>query len=429
MLLIYVDEVTERLIYTLDFIFKDRGIYFKITNDPMYFEQTDEVKLNYSTKSFENCVKISPATVLFDAAIFPYSISENHFENEFCFAFDTIVDPFSSIFYVLTRMEEYVNNKRDEHDRFSAKYSILHQHGILQKAMCDRWSEAIIKHIEQKLAISLSPWPIDVRIVPTFDIDNTYAFKWKQNWRLFLSTFKYWMKKDHDRLKRRSAVLKGIEKDPYDTFDLMIEISRRGFDVHLFWLLGDYTKYDKNISSMDQRHRKLILEMSQKLKVGLHPSYRSNEANFYLEREKSRMDGILGHEVKFSRQHFLKLSLPITYQNLIKKGFTDDFSMGFADEIGFRAGTARPFKFFDLSTNSATDYTIHPFAYMDGTIHEYKNWSIEESKVEIEKIYREVEKFGGDFICIWHNETIGNFSKWRGWTEVLDFTLNLSKKS
>jgi hypothetical protein len=148
-----------------------------------------------------------------------------------------------------------------------------------------------------------------------------------------------------------------------------------------------------------------------------------------LEREKSRIDTILGNEVKFSRQHFLKLSLPVTYQNLIKKGFTDDFSMGFADEIGFRAGTARPFKFFDLSKNSATDYTIHPFAYMDGTIHEYKNWSIEESKVEIEKIYREVEKFGGDFICIWHNETIGNFSKWKGWTEVLDFTLNLSKKS
>lgn len=429
MLLIYVDEVTERLIYTLDFIFKDRGIYFKITNDPMFFQQTDEIKLNYSTKSFENCVEISPATILFDTGIFPYSISENRFENEFCFAFDNVVDPFSSVFYVLTRMEEYVNNKRDEHDRFAAKYSVLHQYGILQKAMCDRWSVAIIKYIEQKLAISLNPWPIDVNIIPTFDIDNTYAFKWKQNWRHFLSTVKDWIKKDNDRLKRRNTVLKGLEKDPYDTFDQMIEISKRGFDVHLFWLLGDYTKYDKNISSMDQRHKKLIYEMSQHVKVGLHPSYRSNEANFYLEREKSRIDTILGNEVKFSRQHFLKISLPVTYQNLIKKGFTDDFSMGFADEIGFRAGTARPFKFFDLSENLVTDYTIHPFAYMDGTIHEYKNWSIEESKVEIEKIYREVEKFGGDFICIWHNETIGNFSKWKGWTEVLDFTLNLSKKS
>ncbi len=429
MLLIYVDEVTERLIYTLDFIFKDRGIYFKITNDPMYFQQTDEIKFNYSNRHFENCLEIAPSTVLFDEGIFPYSISENQFEEEFCFAFDSIVDPFSSIFYVLSRMEEYVSEKRDEHDRFAARFSVLHQFGILQKTMCDRWSVSIIKHIERKLAISLNPWPIDVRIVPTFDIDNTYAFKWKQNWRRFLSTIKDWIKKDHDRLKRRSAVLKGLEKDPYDTFDQMIDISSKGFDVHLFWLLGDYTKYDKNISSMDQRHKKLIFEMSNNVKVGLHPSYRSNEANFYLEREKSRIDSILGHEVKISRQHFLKLSLPVTYQNLIKKGFTDDFSMGFADEIGFRAGTARPFKFFDLSKNSVTDYTIHPFAYMDGTIHEYKKWSIDESKIEIEKIFREVEKFGGDFICIWHNETIGNFSKWKGWTEVLDFTLNLNVKS
>jgi hypothetical protein len=195
MLLIYVDEVTERLIYTLDFIFKDRGIFFKITNDPMYFQQTEEIKFNYSNRHFENCDGIAPATVLFDEGIFPYSISENQFEDEFCFSFDNIVDPFSSIFYVLSRMEEYGSEKRDEHDRFAARFSILHKYGILQKTMCDRWSVAIIKHIERRLGVMLNPWPIDVRIVPTFDIDNTYAFKWKQNWRRFLSTFKDWIKK------------------------------------------------------------------------------------------------------------------------------------------------------------------------------------------------------------------------------------------
>ena len=427
MLLIYVDEVTERLIYTLDFVFKDRGIYFKVTNDPLFFAETDEHKFNYSTRTFDHVATIAPSTVLFDAEIFPYAISESQFEKEFCFAIDSIVDPLSSIFYVLSRMEEYTNERRDTHDRFAAKYSILHQFGMLQKAVCDRWCVALISFIEKQLQVSLNPWPIEVQVIPTFDIDSAYAFKWKQNWRQVLSFFKDWLQKDHERLKRRKNVLNGNVKDPYDTFDQMIEISKRGFDVHLFWLLGDYAKFDKNISSMDQRHRALILEMSQQVKVGLHPSYKSNEAIYYLEREKGRIDAILGKEVTFSRQHFLKLSMPQTYQNLIKKGFTADFSMGYADEIGFRAGTARPFKFFDLSKNTATEFVIHPFAYMDGTLHEYKKWTIEESKIEIKKLYQEVEKFGGDFICIWHNDTIGNFSKWKDWSSVLDFTLDLKK--
>jgi hypothetical protein len=428
MIQIFVEQISERLLYTLNFIFKERGIQYRVNNDFQTFSNGDGIRLNYSERVFEQVLQIKPSTLLFDEAIFNYSVDKAMFQKEECLSFNRIADPLASLFYVLSRMEEYYNYIEDQHGRFSSKSSILFKYNWLHKAVCDRWSVAVIEAIESFYKISIPQKTAQVELVPSFDIDNTYAYKLKKGPRKWLSIFRDVLQGNRNRLEERKRVNLGELKDPYDTFSYIESISERGFDVHIFWLVGDYGRFDKNISLSDVRHQELILRMADTTTLGLHPSYSSNTLPSILNNEKDKLEAVLGHQVACSRNHFLKMKIHSTYTNLIRLGFKQDFTMGFADALGFRAGTARPFRWFDLEKNKLTDLIVNPFVYMDGTLNEYLKLTPEVSKMKVYSLYKEVEKYGGNFVFIWHNETIGDYGKWKGWKEVLEYTLDLKRE-
>ncbi len=427
MIEIFVEQIASRAIYTFDFVLKDNGIDYVFTNDYRTFEKSENKKLNYSERHFDEVLQLIPAALLFEEKLDKQSITKSTFGKEECLAFNQITDPFASIFYVLSRMEEYGDIATDEHDRFPAEKSIQFQFGWLQKMMCERWSHEIIAFLKEHQLTEKTYLSREKKIIPTFDIDNTFAFKLKEGGRKWLSTLKDFSKRDNARLEARKKVLAGELKDPFDTFDLISAIADKGFDVQLFWLLGDYANFDRNIRFSHPEHQALIRNMGKKCTIGIHPSYKSNTSHESLQKEIGRLAQTLGKGITESRQHFLKLRFPQTYNQLITHQITDDFTMGFASEIGFRAGTSRPFFWFDLQKNVSTNLRIHPFAYMDGTLLEYKHWSIDQAKKEIESLYSEFKQFGGEFIFLWHNETIGDYGKWKGWSEVLYHTLNLNE--
>lgn len=261
-------------------------------------------------------------------------------------------------------------------------------------------------------------------MIPTFDIDNTYAFLWKSGKRKILSIAKDWVNLNFNRLKERKAVLAGKLKDPYDTFEKIESIAKQ-FPVRLFWLIGNYGSFDKNISIENRKHKELVQQLCSTIEIGIHPSYTSNSIPQLVKTEKEKLEQAMSKSVGISRQHFLKLKFPLTYQNLISQGIREDFTMGFADAVGLRNGTARVFPWFDLSTNERTELLIRPFVYMDGTLNEYMNLSPAQAKEKIKQLFDEVQQFGGDFVFIWHNETIGEYGIWEGWRSVLDYTLSL----
>ena len=426
MVWIFSDSITQRLSYTLDFIFEARGVTYTLTNDPELFIRELEKGVGFVYSDYPFSMKyptISPAELLFEEEVFDQKISTGEWMGNECLLFKRKIDPIASVFYVLSRYEEYLEFVPDEHGRFKAKDSVQARNGWLQLPICDYWAEALIKWLEELYPCKLNPVRSSELLV-TFDIDNTYAFRYKNPVQLLGGRIKDFLTGNHQRMDLRRNVLNNEEKDPFDTFDVIVQLSESTIPVRVFWLLGDLHKYDRNVPWTQPFHQRLIRNLNQTIPVGIHPSYFSNTQIRKISEERGRLEFILNQPVYDSRQHFLKIEFPVTFRRLASLGMKRDYSMGFADDVGFRLGTARPVAFYDLEKDEVTDLTLVPFVYMDGTLNQYLGQTPDEAKLLIENLVREVKKYGGIFCCIWHNETIGETGIWKGWKEVLDYTVS-----
>jgi len=161
-----------------------------------------------------------------------------------------------------------------------------------------------------------------------------------------------------------------------------------------------------------------VRSLDDKGLLGIHPSLASGMDPGILQSEIRGLSEILGHEIRRSRQHFLKVSFPECYRGLVKNGITDDYSLGYASCIGFRAGIADPFPFFDLLTNLSEPLMLHPVALMDVTLKDYGGRSTEEAKEVGRSVADAIKAVKGEFVTVWHNESFDESGRWKGWKSV-----------
>jgi hypothetical protein len=426
-ILVYSQKSGPRLKYILNTIFKDAlGIDYAITQDENEFENASGPKLNYSIHRFKNeSLKITPFSLLFE-----YGIKDHHIEvnshpgyhklffknagNEIPF------DLLAASFWLLTRYEEYLPFKPDQHNRFDVKNSLAFQYDFIQIPLVNLWLEEFKKLISSKYP-SLQFKAHKFRFLSTVDVDNAYKYKHKGLMRTMGGYLKSIVKWKPAEIRERAAVLMHRKEDPFDSYDFLLEMKKKyQVDLLFFFLLGDYGVNDKNHPANNKNFQVLIKHLADYTQIGIHPSYGSNNNLKQLKNEVNRLANITHREISNSRQHFSMLKFPDTYQSLLQSGITNDYSMGYHNYNGFRASYCFSYHWYDLDSELETALVIHPFCIIETTLR-YNNHSTASEAIAYAKpIIHEVKKYNGELVSVFHNDTLGSEPNWVGWREMYE---------
>jgi len=427
---IYSAKDTPRLRYIAGILLGDiLGLQWEVTTDKRKLGKHPVI--NYSSDNISGSFKINPDSILFEEGICAKNIIISEWKGLSVFFqtapdSDLPFDVFAAAFFLISRYEEYLEFKPDEYGRFPASVSLAFKNGFLGKPIVDLWARELSKAFLKKFP-TLVFRRNEYKALLTIDTDQPFAYQGKNILRSIGGLFRDKTSTPATVSDRYRIIAKG-GKDPYDVFDYIvgnIEISNT--HTKFFFPVGDHSKYDKNPSWKNDDYRNLIHRIADKFQVGLHPSYSSASDAHLINIEAERLQLILGKEVRLSRFHYLRLFMPGSYNNILRTGISEDYSMGYPDEPGFRAGIARPYFFYDVTQDKLTNLKIIPFQVMDGTLYDYKKLNPENSREVVLKLIRETRNVGGLFVSIWHNTSLLDNDQCKGWREVFEFIIKNQK--
>ena len=314
------------------------------------------------------------------------------------------LDIFATCFFMLTRWEEYVNKNRDAHNRFPSTESLAYKEGFLDRPIVNE----ILEDLKRKLLLldsSLIFKKRESKLILTHDVDDIKF--WKSKKQLFRIVVGDILKRRDiklalNRVKEYYFVSSGKIKDPFDTFDWLMERSEKlGLKSRFYFMSGGVTPYDKRYDITTQK------ELIEKIKerghiIGIHPSYNAYNDSEQFQREKELLEKVCACKIDEGREHYLRFEVPTTWQIWEDNGMKIDSSCGYADKEGFRCGTGDEFSVFNILTRKKLKLKERALILMDCSLFEYNNFTYNEAKEKIKKM----QKNSIIFTLLWHNSYI-----------------------
>lgn len=430
-LYILVPKSTPRLVYTLNWIFKERwSIGFEIITDSSSAPK-DAFVIGYGMPGHYN---VPDAGLLWSNDIVEQALRQSIWKGLPTFFsaassqnYDLSFDLFSAVFYLIARYEEYLPFTPDRHNRFPATASVLYREQLLERPIVDEWLAAWCQELLQ-LGVDIPEQEFSFQA--SFDIDMAWSFLHKGWLRNLGACTRGIVGAQWQEALTRAKVLLGKQKDPFDSFDFIQQCHAQDPIRPLFFILAAERNgpFDKHILPSIVPMQDLIKQLNAWAELGIHPSYRCTETPELLEREKAILEQVIKETIHKSRQHYIKQILPHTYRQLIAQGISDDYSMGYGAHLGFRAGTGAAFHWYDLPEEKATKLKVHPFCFMDTTAHFELQLDAATAFLRLKKMLQLLMDSQSSFSYIMHNFSLGTAQEWQGWSDAYaDFVQYLNR--
>ncbi len=436
------------ILYVFEFISKILKIDIKLAD--LCYEDKSEIIINYSEKQIlgNNIINIKPGNLFginylkkdsipqkisyLDNIPIIYTYKDqdpkwNKVENVNSIV--TNVDIIQSIFFMLTRYEEYVlwnEVDKDIYGRFAAVKSIAYKFNFLDIPIVNVYIDILKKWLKQ-LGYIFDKSNIDRIACLTHDVDAPFKYK-------------YTLKNTIENLKKKGNTLKKINEvikhtlalidynnDPFFTFDYIRSIEKKyNASSSFYFMSGGNSKFENFYDINDERIISLIRKLEyDECEVGYHYSFNSHNNLEMRTKEKEKLDKIFKLNVYGGRNHFLRFTPIESWRICENIGLLYDSTLSYADYNGFRCGTSYPYQPFDLEQHRKLNIYEIPLIVMEGTLKEekYRNMNCDEAFNEIKKMIDVINRYGGVFSLLWHNSSFDK-PNWNGWKKVFELTLD-----
>jgi len=336
-------------------------------------------------------------------------------------------DIFASSFFMLTRWEEAVIKDKDKFGRvpdekqWAVKYNFSHR--------------PIVNEYVEMLRNMLLHFGYPVPEKRKYSLKITHDIDFFEKYPNIKKTVK---SISGDLLKRKSSKLalksvkklwnikKGDKKDPFDTFDYLMESSERvGVKSNFYFIPGKMGEDDAHYNITNSRVAAKVSELKSKgHTVGVHASWGSynNESRFV--KELNRLKSIEPN-ISEGRQHFLRFENPKTWQIWNDAGLKVDSSMSYISRGGFRAGVCYDYSVFNILKRKKLKLKQQPLIAMETALARNKP-TPDALLMSFAKLIKQVKLYNGQFVMLWHNSNF-NLPEWEHYSAVYEKVLQIAK--
>ncbi len=366
------------------------NVFFKGKSSELYRKKNIPTEVNAGTIEFAG--KNFPIVSIYGRSNLTY-INQNRLRLE--------SDIVGSTFFMLSRWEEAVIEEYDHHERFDYDSGLSVRMGFYQRAVVNEYTELVwqlclflnpkLKRKERKYTCTL-----------TSDIDQLR--KWKKPKRLFESVYINLINGKWNRawidISNYFGSLSDPKKDFYNNLDYLARKSR-GLKT-VFYLKTNYShpKHDKNRYDLQEYAEELEEVKAHGVELGIHPHYHSYLDKENLIEEVENLNSFEDESVNLVRQHFLRFSVPETWQYQAEAGLKEDSTMIYPHCGGFRNGVCYSFPVFDFLADQELEIYESPLILMETA---YLSGGFGKLMQDAKMLISEVKKYKGNFVMLWHN--------------------------